>query len=168
MQCNAVGGLFAAGQAILVVVDDVELANYFAGLQRGDIYVDRAPRQAVGALAVDSGAPVLLSDYTLIKQGYRHREITFEDYLILPRILSSGFIIKGRKSKDVDVFDSEIVNFYRRSYRICLHGTINNTVYIVTFHKYSLSESELVDVGLNINQAARPVRPSHGPQRQVC
>lgn len=86
LQCNAVGGLFAAGQAILVVVDDVELANYFAGLHRDDIYVDRAPRQAVGALAVDSGAPVLLSDYTLTKQGYRHREITFEDYLILPRI----------------------------------------------------------------------------------
>ena len=75
-------------------MDDVQLANWYAGDTRNLVEVYRVfDPILIRALGIESGANVWLSDYTLTKTRYMHSEIDFRDYKRLPEIISNGFLL---------------------------------------------------------------------------
>jgi hypothetical protein len=121
-------------------VDDVELANYFAGLHRNDMVVAPLPLEVQRALKLPKSINVLLSDYTVTKCKFRHTNIGYSDYLLLPHIISSGFYVRGRQGNEVDCFYLDSVSEPRRSYRVCIKRTIDGRAFVATFHRQKLPE----------------------------
>lgn len=122
-------------------MDDVQLANYVAGSDPGPVVVGQVNREMAHFLSVRSRALILLSDYTLTKTRYRHKEIGFRDYKLLPEILANGFVMPGNKKKSVEVcyIDTSMQIF--RLWRVCLKGVLPFEVYVTMFHRLHMKEA---------------------------
>jgi|SRR5271170_6124526 len=61
-------------------MDDVALADYIAGVNRGPVEAGRVDAQSSRFLGVPCGTLIWFSDYTLIKLQAKHGEINFSHY----------------------------------------------------------------------------------------
>ncbi len=71
-------------------MDDVQLANYLAGMDPGPVEAWRVDRILARALGVRPRTVVWISDYNLTKIGFGHPEMDFRDYCKIPEILAGG------------------------------------------------------------------------------
>lgn len=123
------------------MLDVVRLANYVAGLDSGPIAVARVIPEMAVELCVRLGTPIWLSDYTMTKTTFRHPEINFQDYLKLPAILSDGFIVKGRRSRSIEVYHVEPCGTEVHSWRVAVKATVHDEVFVKMFHRYNLADA---------------------------
>ena len=123
-------------------MDDVQLANWYAGLDVGPVGVCRLfEHSLLAALKVPSGSTVWLSDYTLTKIAFSHKEIDFRDYQRLPEIISAGFVVPGNKQRTIEVDHADLGGPRYRFWRACLKATAqHNDVYITMFHRSHLKD----------------------------
>ena len=123
-------------------MDDVKLANWFAGRDRSLVEVYRVFDSALTrALGVENGAVVWLTDYTLNKTGIGHKEIDFRDYKRLPEILSSGYVLPGNKKHSVLVIHADLSGEHFAFWSVGLKGTASREVFVTMFHKSHLKNA---------------------------
>ena len=123
-------------------MDDVKLANWFAGRDRSLVEVYRVFDSALTrALGVENGAVVWLSDDTLTKTGFVHKEIDFRDYQRLPEILSAGFVSPGNKKRSVEVTHADLGGEHFTFWRLALKGTARDEVFVTMFHRSHLKDA---------------------------
>jgi len=121
-------------------LDEVKLANYFAGLHREDIEAGRLDALTASALGLLPGTVVWLSDWTLTKVRFRHAEITFRHYVKIPTILRDGFAMRGRKGPGLEIYWLDGWTDAAHGFCLCLKRTARSDVYITTFHPIHFSE----------------------------
>lgn len=123
-------------------MDDVQLANWFAGHDRTSVEVYRVFDPTLfTALGVNCGAVVWLSDYTLNKTKYSHPEVDFRDYQRMPEILSNGFVSPGNKKSSLEVLHVDLGTQPFRFWRVCLKGTTNDEAFVTMFHRSHLKDA---------------------------
>ena len=123
-------------------MDDVELANYVAGIEPGPIEAWRVDHGLANALGVKPGTVVLLSDYTLTKTRYKHPEIIYSDYQKLPEILACGFVTLGKRKRTIELCHIDTSNTYNfKLWRVCLKATRKNEVFVTLFHRLDMKEA---------------------------
>jgi len=117
-------------------LDDVRLANYFAGieLEPGPIEAWRVDNDVAITLGVPVGTKVWLSNYNLTKIGFQHPEIIFSDYRRLPSIFASGFVVRG------DTRTAEIFSIEEKPMKVVLKATKRDEVFVTTFHRIKWPE----------------------------
>lgn len=121
-------------------MDDVQLANYFAGVDPGPIEAGRLDQLIAERLGVSAGSIIWLSDYTLTKIKFRHTEIEFEDYKKLPEILVEGFATPGNRARSVEICHIDTTGAKHKLWRICIKATRGSQVYLTMFHRLDLKE----------------------------
>lgn len=122
-------------------MDDVQLSNWYAGHDRRPVEAYRLDDTKLAqALGVEIGTAVWLSDYTLTKTRYAHREIDFQDYKKLPEILAEGFITPANQKRSALVTHVDISGEHYRSWRVCLKATRENEVFVTMFHRSHLKD----------------------------
>lgn len=123
-------------------MDDVALANYIAGVSRDHVDVGRVGSELARALGGYLGETIWLSDYSFTKIRFRHSDITFQDYCLIPMILSNAAIIAGkkRKKRTAELSIGPSVANQKPGYRLCMKPT-KDGVFVTTFHKLSLREA---------------------------
>ena len=122
-------------------MDDVQLANYVAGVDPGPIEAWRIDREIAPILDVGIGTIVWLSDYTLTKTKYRHPEIDFADYCKIPEILASGFAMPGKIKRTVELCHIDTGSSDFKLWRIVLKSTSRNEVFVTLFHRLDMKEA---------------------------
>ena len=123
-------------------MDDVQLANWYAGKDRSRVEAYRVFDPALTrALGVENGAVVWLSDYTLTKTGFVHKEIDFRDYERLPEILSSGFVLPGNKKHSVVVIHADLSGERFVFWSVGLKGTASREVFVTMFRRSHLKDA---------------------------
>lgn len=122
-------------------MDEVQLANYVAGIDPGPVVAGQVDREMAKHLAVRAGALILLSDFTLTKTKYRHPEIDFRDYKMLSTILSNGFVTPGNKARSVEVCYLDTTPPAFRLWRVSLKATRLYEVYVTMFHRLNKKEA---------------------------
>jgi hypothetical protein len=80
-------------------LDDVALANYFAGLEAGPLDGGALKPDIARALVVPVGTRLRISDYTLTKIGIKHPDIGFSEWVALPLLLATGFVVRGDRKR---------------------------------------------------------------------
>jgi len=125
-------------------LDDVRLANYMAGIDPGPIPAGRIDGRIALALRVRPGTAVYLSDYTLTKTTFRHGEVTFQDYLQIPALLSAGFALPGRLPRTIEFAHFEHWYGGPRGWHAVIKATVRDEVYITLFHRYNLAEARRI------------------------
>lgn len=121
-------------------MDELKLANYFAGLHRENIEAGRLDAASARAVGMDAGTIVWLSDWTLTKVGFRHREITYQHYLKIPTVLREGFVLRGRKGAGLEFYWVEGWEAATHGYCLCLKRTRARDIYVTTFHPIHFNE----------------------------
>jgi hypothetical protein len=121
-------------------LDELKLADYFAGLHREGIEAGRLDAALAGALEMPAGTIVWLSDWTLTKVRCRHGEINFQHYLKIPVILRDGFALRGRKGSGLEIYWVEGWSNAAHGFCLCMKRTAKSDVYITTFHPIHFSE----------------------------
>ncbi len=128
-------------------MDDVKLANYFAGTELGPIEAGKIDQQVSTALGLTGPTIVWLSDWTITKIYYRHPKITFQDYLRIPEVFAGGFVVYssklvgfGRRARNIEIFHLNDTLVTLRMWRVCLKATASDQVFITTFHHTNLKE----------------------------
>lgn len=121
-------------------MDELKLADYFAGLHREDIEAGRLDAVLAGILGMVAGTVVWLSDWTLTKVRFRHAEISLQHYLKIPVILREGFALRGRKGLGLEIYWIDGWTSAAHGYGLCMKRTAKNDVYITTFHPIHFSE----------------------------
>ncbi|MGH6890748.1 MAG: hypothetical protein ACREEP_00665 [Dongiaceae bacterium] len=121
-------------------MDELKLADYFAGLHREDIEAGRLDATLAGALGMAAGTAVWLSDWTLTKVRFRHAEINFQHYVKMPAILREGFALRGRKEIGLEIYWVEGWSSAAHGFCLCMKRTAKSDVYITTFHPIHFSE----------------------------
>jgi hypothetical protein len=123
-------------------MDDVQLANWHAGIDAGPVEVYRIFEPILTrALGIESGAVVWLSDYTLNKTRFKHKEINFQDYQQMQRILSNGFVSPGNKQHSIEVIHADLSETPYKFWRVCLKGTARDEVFVTMFHRSHLKDA---------------------------
>ena len=123
-------------------MDDVQLANWYAGADRSPVETYRIYEPALfHALGVSCGTVVWLSDYTLTKTRYAHKEIDFRDYQRIPEILSEGFVSPGNKRTSLEFLHVDLCAQDFRFWRVCLKATKNDEVFVTMFHRSHLKDA---------------------------
>ena len=122
-------------------MDDVQLANYVAGIDPGPVEAGRVDRNIATILGVKAGTIVWLSEYTLTKTGFRHPEIDFSDYQKIPEILTSGFAAPGNKKRTVDMCHIDTASGDFKLWRVCLKATRQDEVFVTLFHRVDMKEA---------------------------
>lgn len=125
-------------------MDDVQLANYLAGIDPGPVEAGRADREFAELLGVDAGTLIWLSDYTLTKTWAFHSEITFEDYCNIPNVLSHGFVIPGNKRRTIQTYHVDTNDDVYKMWRVCLKSTSKNEVFVTLLHRVQMKEMRRV------------------------
>jgi hypothetical protein len=118
-------------------MDDVRLANFFAGreIEPGPIEAWRADHWLARALGVRLGEVVLLSYDNFVKSMMSHPEITFAEYMLLPKVFSEGFIYRGsRRSAVICYFDTG------KPLKVVAKATRYGEIYIKTVHRIGRDE----------------------------
>ena len=121
-------------------MDELKLADYFAGLHREAIEAGRLDAVSARALDMETGTIVWLSDWTLTKVGFRHSEITYQHYLKVPTILREGFVLRGRKGRGLEFYWIEGWERTQHGYCLCVKRTKARDVYVTTFHPIHSNE----------------------------
>ena len=116
-------------------MDEVELANYVAGIHKGPLRVGPVGDEIARALGVRFRTSAWLSDYTLTKTRFRHKEIDFRDYQKLPAIISDGFVAPGNKHYSVEIQYVEEIDGQYRFWRISLKSTSIGEVFVNMLHR---------------------------------
>ena len=122
-------------------LDDVQLANYVAGIDPGPVEAGRISRDIAEYLGVPEGSVILLSDYNLTKTKFRHKEIDFQDYIKLPDILAEGFVIPGNRNRSVEICHLDVSTSDYRFWALCLKVTREEEVFMTMFHRFNLKEA---------------------------
>jgi hypothetical protein len=122
-------------------LDDVQLANYVAGIDPGPVHAGRVDQKIASVLCVKAGTIVWLSDYTLTKTKYRHPEIDFADYRKIPEILSSGFAVAGKKKRTIELCHIDTGSSDFKLWRVILKTTSRNEVFVTLFHRLDMKEA---------------------------
>ena len=117
-------------------MDDVALANYVAGVDRGPAEAGRLDAECARLLGVPCGTAIWFSDYTLIKPQAKHGEINFSHYKHMPSILLRGFLARGRRKNLLDFWWLCEGGFF-----VVLKATKTKEVYVQTFHPIHLKEA---------------------------
>jgi hypothetical protein len=117
-------------------MDDVALANYVVGLDRGPIEAGRIDAECARLLGVPCGTVIWFSEATLIKLEAKHGEINFSHYHHISSILLRGFLALGRKKTYLDFWwvHSDAVFF------VVLKATMKREVYVQTFHRIHMRD----------------------------
>lgn len=118
-------------------MDDVALANYVAGVDRGPVEAGRLDAECARLLRVPCGTPIWFSDYTLFKLAVKHGEINFSHYQYMPPILLRGFLAHGRKSNYLDFWWLKD----REGFFVVLKATVRREIFVQTFHRIHLREA---------------------------
>ena len=121
-------------------MDEVKLADYFAGLHRETVAAGRLDAASARALDMEPGTIVWLSDWTLTKLRFRHSEVTYQHYLRIPSVLREGFALHGRKPASLEFYWVERWEPATHGFCLCLKRTKTHDVYITTFHPIHFSE----------------------------
>lgn len=122
-------------------MDEVKLANWYAGVDREPVNVCHLyDKTLISALEVRSGAIVWLSDYTLTKTRFAHKEIDFRDYKMLPQIVARGFVVSGNKRRSIEIIYADLAGPRFKFWHVCLKGTRPDEVYVTMFHRGNLKE----------------------------
>jgi len=118
-------------------MDDVALANYMAGFDRGPVEAGRVDGLCARLLGVERGTVIWLSEYTLIKLEATHGEMNFSHYLHMPSVLLNGFLAKGRHAN--------LLEFWWLNqdggFQTVLKATRKREVFVKTFHPIHLREA---------------------------
>ena len=122
-------------------MDDVQLANYVAGIVPGPVEAGRVDREIASILSVTAGTTVWLSDYTLTKIKYRHPEINFADYRKMPEILTSGFVVSGKKKRTAELCHIDTGSSKFKLWRVILKSTGRDEVFVTLFHRLDMKEA---------------------------
>lgn len=123
-------------------MDVVRLANYLAGLDPGPIEAWRLDIKIARILRVKPGTIAWLSAYTLTKTRYRHPEINYSDFQMIPEILALGFATPGNKERSVDLCHLDTTEAAKfKLWRVCLKATHTDEVFISMFHRSNLKEA---------------------------
>lgn len=122
-------------------LDDVQLANYLAGIDPGPVEAGRVDHEIAHILGVKTGTIVWLSDYTLTKTSFYHPEIDFRDYQKMPEILSSGFAASGNKKRTVQICHVDTASSKFKLWRVCLKATRHDEVFVTLFHRLHMKEA---------------------------
>lgn len=125
---------------MLVVVDDVQLANYMAGTDPGPVEAWRVDDATSKALSVQTGTVVWISDYTLTKTAFVHPEIEFQDYVRLPEILSEGFMIQGNKKRSVEYCHADTTGPKFRLWCVSVRATLQSEAFITMIRRGNLKD----------------------------
>jgi len=107
----------------------------------GPVEASRAHGEIAQILAVTAGTQILLSDHTITKTGFKHKEINFQDYLMLPEIISNGFVYPSNKESGIVIFHINTDQPTFRLWCVCLKRTKNNEVFITMFHRSSMKDA---------------------------
>ena len=122
------------------ILDDVQLANYVAGIDPGPVDAGRTDREIARLLGVGVGTPIWLSDYTLTKTWAFHTDVTFEDYQNIPNVLIHGFVVPGSKSRTIQLYHVDTSQKTYRMWRVCLKSTSQNEVFVTLLHRAHMKE----------------------------
>ena len=122
-------------------MDDVQLANYVAGIDPGPVDAGRVDPEIARFLGVKAGTIVWLSNYTLTKTKFKHPEINFADYRKMPEILSSGFAASGNKKRTVEICHVDTSSPGFTLWRVCLKSTHRDEVFVTLFHRLHMKEA---------------------------
>jgi hypothetical protein len=121
-------------------MDEVALANYFAGygVEPDPIEAWRVDPSVARALDVPLRAPVRLSYANFSKITLKHRDITFDDLKRFAALAEADetFVARDRRRSAQLVHDDAV-----RPFKIVLHATRKDEVYLVTFHRINISEA---------------------------
>lgn len=123
------------------LLDDVQLADYVLGIDPGPVEAGRVDHVIASILNVKAGTIVWLSDYTLTKTKFRHPEIDFTDYCMMPEILFSGFATPGKKKRSVELCHVDTDSRGFKLWRVILKGTRRNEVFVTLFHRLDMKEA---------------------------
>jgi hypothetical protein len=118
-------------------MDDVGLANYVAGVDRGPVEAGRLDAECSRLLGVPCGTPIWFSNYTLFKLEAKHGEINFSHYKYMPPILLQGFLAVGRKPNFLDFWWLKD----REGFFVVLKATVKHEIFVQTFHRIHLREA---------------------------
>jgi hypothetical protein len=118
-------------------MDDVALANYVAGTDRGPVEAGRLDAESARLLGVPCGTPIWFSDYTLIKLKAKHGEISFSHYRHMPSILLRGFLAIGRKPNLLDFWWLK----GQEGFFLVLKATVNREIFVQTYHRIHVHEA---------------------------
>jgi len=122
-------------------MDDVALANYIAGVHKGNVEAGRVDRMCAQLLSVPMGTEIWFSSYTLEKLRRKHGEINFSHYRHLPAILLNGFLARGRHEKLIDLWWIDVEALPSAEYFVVLKATRKAEVFIETFHRINIKET---------------------------
>jgi hypothetical protein len=122
-------------------MDDVALANYIAGCFGGPVEAGRIDTFCADLIGVSAGTAIWFSDYTLEKLRRKHGDINFSHYRHMPAILLRGFVARGRRPNELELWwvtnqGGEKVPFF-----VALKATRAKEVYVGTFHRINLTEA---------------------------
>ncbi len=121
-------------------MDDVRLANYFAGTDSGPFEMWRADVVTASALKILVGTPIMLSSKTLLKIQIKHSDIKYPDYKSIPKILDKGYIIFDYQRNAMVVCYISPDKNNVSGYKVCLKKTKSGSIFISTFHHLKLTE----------------------------
>jgi hypothetical protein len=121
-------------------LDDVALANYFAGVSPGPVDGGKLSPELSSALGVLPGTRILLSDYNLTKIRIKHQDIGFRELCQLPLILAQGFVIRGERRRSIESCYFNPAGTYLVAAKVALKATHAGEVYLTTFHRLSVPE----------------------------
>lgn len=125
-------------------MDDVQLANYVAGSDPGPVEAGRVEGPIAKHLKVPEGTKILLSDYNLTKTKFKHSEITFQDYRVLPQILKKGFVAPGNKKRSVAIVYIDTATTPHRLWSVSIKATSDSRVFLTMIHAYNLKDARRV------------------------
>lgn len=118
-------------------MDDVALADYMAGVNRGPVEAGRLEADCARLLGVPCGTVIWFSDYTFIKLEAKHGEINFSHYRHMPSILLDGFLAMGRDGRLLDYWWVQPDG----GFFLVLKATVKDEIFVKTFHSISLKEA---------------------------
>ena len=121
-------------------MDEVALANYFAGygVEPDPIEAWRVDSSVAQALGVPARTQVRLSYANFCKITLKHRDITFDDLKRFAALAEADetFVARDRRRS------AQLVHFDKaRAFKMVLHATRKDEVYLVTFHRINTSEA---------------------------
>jgi len=126
-------------------MDEVQLANYYAGLDPGPVAAGVVSDWRVArVLGCTQGAKIQLSDWTLTKTKFRHDDLDFADYLKLSEILREAFVIRGRTRETAEMIYVEPREFRPPCWRVVVKHTVRSEAFITNFQRYHFSEARRI------------------------
>jgi len=125
-------------------LDDVQLANYLAGVDPGPVIAGKVGSELAKYLDIPRGSFVLLSDYNLTKNRFRHPEMDFQDFLRLPEIIDDGFVVPGNKRRSLEITHLVSENGRYHFWSLSLKATRTGELFATMFRKSKLKEARRV------------------------